>query len=293
MMIATKVYVPFNGRTGLFPKGTTGEAVLKPFEEGMKRLGVKYLDILYLHDAPQAANVTYGPVLEALQKLKKDGRTKFLGVSVHTNEPEVIRAAVDSKAYDVILTSYNFKQPHVDEVKKAIAYAVKAGLGIVAMKTQAGGFLDRERKEPVNHKAAIKWVLSNPNIHTTIPSFKNFEQMEMFLSVMKNLKLTTEEKADLESARLQAGLYCQQCGQCVAQCTKGVHVPSYMRAFMYAYGYKLPGKAKETIAEIAPRNLPCIHCSTCSVTCTMGFDVKGRIMDVDRVRSIPADFLHA
>lgn len=291
LVIATKIYVHFDQRTGLFPKGTKGTDLLKPFEESMKRLGVDYLDILYLHDAPNAANATYGPVLEALQKLKKDGRTKFLGVSIHTNEPEVIRAATDCKAYDVILTSYNFKQPHVDEVKKAIAYAAKAGLGIMAMKTQAGGFLDKERSKSVNHSAAIKWVLSDANVHTTIPSFQNFEQMEMFLSVMADLKLTPQEKTDLETARAQAGLYCSQCGQCLAQCPKGIPVQKYMRAYMYAYGYRNPGKAKETIADAAPVELSCGSCASCKVTCSMGFDVKSRLLDVARVRNIPDDFL--
>jgi len=293
LVMCTKVYVRYDQKTGLFPAGTTGEIFLKPFEESMKRLGVKHLDILYLHDAARAGAATYGPILETMQKIKKDGKTRFLGLSVHTNEPEVIRAAADCKVYDVILTSYNFKQPHVAEVKDAIAYAAKAGLGIVAMKTQAGVFLDKEQTKPINHRAAIKWVLSDTNVHTTIPGFENFEQMELFLSVMGDLTLTPQEKADLDSAKVQAGLYCAQCGECLPQCPKGVLVPTYMRAFMYAYGYRKPGKAKETIAETMPAELPCSYCSSCKVSCVMGFDVKGRLMDVARVRNVPEEFLIA
>lgn len=293
LVIGTRIYVRFDQRTGLFPKGTSGEDFLRPFEESMKRLGVDCLDILSLHDAPKAATATYAPILEVMQKLKKDGRTKFLGLSVHTNEPEVIRAATDSKVYDIILTAYNFKQPHVAEVKNAIAYAAKAGLGIMAMKTQAGGFLDRERTKPIDHRAAIKWVLSDPNVHTTIPSFENYEQLEMFLSVMGDLALTPQEKTSLDSMRAQAGLYCNQCGECLSQCPKNVFVPSYMRAYMYAYGYRKPGKAKETLSEIIPADLPCSDCAFCSVSCSMGFDVKGRLTDVARVRNIPDDFLAA
>ena len=45
--------------------------------------------------------------------------------------------------YDVILTSYNFKQTYVEEMNSAIKKAGQAGIGIVAMKTMAGGgFLD-------------------------------------------------------------------------------------------------------------------------------------------------------
>lgn len=293
LIVVTKVNVKTDRRTGLYPKGTRGDDLLEPFEESMARLGVEYLDILYLHSVSTAAALTYAPILETLQKLKSAGRVRFLGVSVHGYEPEVIRAAVDCKAYDVIMTSYNFKQRHAAEIKKAIAYAAEAGLGIIAMKTQAGAFLDRKRTKPINHKAAIKWALSDTNVHTAIPGFRNTEEMEMYLSVMSDLKLTPEEEADLYSARHQAGLYCLQCGRCVPQCPHGVLVPSYMRAFMYAYGYRNPGKAKETIAEVAPEDPPCPQCASCSVSCVMGFDVKRRILDIDRVRSVPEDFLLA
>jgi predicted aldo/keto reductase-like oxidoreductase len=293
LVVATRINVPADQITGLYRNGTRGDDLLEPFEASMKRLGVGYLDILSLHSVSAAAAATYGPILETLKKIKASGRARFLGLSVHGYEPDVMRAAVDCGAYDVIIVSYNFKQNHAAEIKEAIAYAAGAGLGIIAMKTQAGAFLDRERTKPINHKAAIKWVLSDTNVHTAIPGFRSFEEMELFLSVMGDLTLTSEEQADLDSARLHAGLYCQSCGRCVPQCTHGVFVPAYMRAFMYAYGYRKPDKAKETIAQAAPERLPCGDCASCRVTCVMGFDVKRRILDIARVRDVPGEFLRA
>ena len=113
------------------------------------------------------------------------------------NEPEVIRAAIASGAYNVVLTAYNFRQPHAAEVEKAIDEAAKAGLGIIAMKTQAGVFWDRERQHPINMKAALKWVLRNENVHTAVPGFTTFEQMEIDLSVMEDSTLTPAEELDL------------------------------------------------------------------------------------------------
>ena len=87
----------------------------------------------------------------------------------------VIQAAIDSGVYEVVLTSVNFKQDHYPAVKEAIAKAAKAGIGIVAMKTMAGGFHDKERKQPINCKAALKFVcrmkilrLQFPEIQTLI-----------------------------------------------------------------------------------------------------------------------------
>jgi len=293
LVVATRINLPTDERTGLYPSGTRGDALLELFEASKKRLGVEYLDILFLHSVSAPAAATYGPVLETMQKIKASGRARFLGLSVHGYEPEVMRAAVDCGGYDVIMVSYNFKQEIAAEVKKAIAHAAAAGLGIVAMKTQAGAYLDRERTRPVNHKAAIKWVLSDANVHTAIPGFRNFEELEMFLSVMGDLKITPEEQAALDSARLHTGLYCQSCGRCVPQCPHGVFVPAYMRAFMYAYGYRNAAMARETIDGVRRRSLPCSTCTSCVVSCAMGFDVRNRILDIARVRDVPEEFLGA
>jgi len=291
VVVATRINLPFDQRTGLYRSGTRGDALVGLCEASMKRLDVEYLDILSLHSVSAAGAATYAPVLETLQMLKKSGRARFLGLSVHGYEPEVMRAAVDCGVYDVIMVSYKFKQDHAAEMKEAIAHAAGAGLGIMAMKTQAGAFLDRERTKPINHKAAIKWVLSDPNVSTAMPGFTNFEQLQMFLSVMGDLKLTPEEQADLDAARLHAGLYCQQCRRCIPQCPHGVFVPAYMRAFMYAYGYGKPNVAKETIARAAGEGPPCADCAPCRVSCAMGFDVKDRILDVARLESVPGEFL--
>jgi len=291
MVVSTRINIRTDRRTGMFPVGTKGEEFLKPFDKCISNLDVDYLDILSLHSVMSAEEATYPPALEIFQKLKTSGRTRFLGVSVHGYEPDVIRAVVDCGVYDVIFVSYNFKQRHREEIRKAIAYAAGAGLGIIAMKTQAGAFLDKERTKPVNHRAAVKWVLSDTNVHTVIPGFSNIGQMEMFLSVMKDLELTPEEQADLASAGLQEGLYCQQCGSCLDQCRYGVEIPSYMRAYMYAYGYRDPGQARETIGGMSPAVPHCERCPECSVTCSMGFDVRDRVLDIARVRDVPEDFL--
>lgn len=293
LVVSTRINLPTDQRTGLYRDGTRGDALVPLCEASLKRLNVDYLDILSLHSVSAPAAAVYGPVLETLQKIKGSGRARFLGLSVHGHEPDVMRAAVECGVYDVITVSYNFKQEIASEIKEAIAQAAAAGLGIVAMKTQAGAFLDRERTRPINHKAAIKWVLADTNVHTTIPGFRSIEEMEMFLTVMGDPKLTPEEEADLDAARLQAGLFCQSCGRCVSQCPHGILIPDYMRAYMYAYGYQDAAKARETIGGDGTESLPCGDCGSCRVSCAMGFDVKDRILDVARLRESPEEFRNA
>jgi len=293
-IIATKVVGEQMDRsTGLYTENTKPEPFLEKFELSLKRLGLNYVDILYLHNVSKREAVLFEPLMNALIKLKKEGKTRFIGVSTHRNEPEVIRAAVEGKVHDVVLTSYNFRQPHIKEMNNAIAEAVKAGLGIVAMKTQTGGFWDKEKQKPINMKAALKWALQDENIHTAIPGFTTFDQLALDLSVMEDLKLTAQEEADLNSGIQEgrAGLYCLQCGQCLGQCGKGFDIPTLMRGYMYAYGYKNMALAKETVESVELAGIPCRDCGTCPVRCTMGFDVRDRIMDIARIKDVPTDFL--
>ena len=120
---------------------------------------------------------------------RRKGYTRFLGVSTHKNEPDVIDAAVDCGVYDVVLTAVNFKQDHYPSVKAAIARAAKAGVGIVGMKTMAGGFLDKEKTKPINCKAALKFVLQDPNVTTTIPGITSFDQLDENASVNQDLAI--------------------------------------------------------------------------------------------------------
>jgi len=293
-VIGTKVYMNMDSKTGLYPEDATSDLFFENFEAGLKRLGLDYVEILYLHDVVKGASVTFEPYLSALKKIKESGKAKFIGVSTHTNEPEVINAAVDSKAYDVILTAYNFLQPHRTAVEQAIDRAAKAGIGIVAMKTQAGVFWDRERQQPINAKAALKWAMNNPNVITCVPGFANFEEMETDLSIMEDLTLTAEERKDLklDEESQQAGLYCAQCGKCVAQCGQDLDIPTMMRSYMYAYGYRDLRAAKNALRYVDLTGIPCDSCGDCRVTeCTMGFDVKSKVQDIARIERVPDDFI--
>jgi len=271
------------------------EKTLRDYIEGsLERLALDTIDIYYLGGIQHkeiALNETY---LKVLEEYKKAGKLLYLGVTTHSNEPEIIRAATDSGVYDVILTAYNFRKTNKDEIDEAVAYAVDKGMGIVAMKTQAGVYWDRKDKSSmINMKAALKWALQNENIHTAIPSFKNVDQMNEAISVMENLALSPEEKADLKlnTGGLSAGLFCSQCQECVPQCPANLDIPTLMRSYMYAFGYNSPAKARETLDYAGLKNVPCLDCSACSVTCSSGFDVKGKVIDIARIKDIPTEFL--
>jgi len=280
-------------RTSAVRKNVKADAIKKSFEASLKRLNLDYVDFYYLAAVWDRNSTLFEPFVSAMEKLKREGKTKFVGVTTHMNEPEVLRAAVESKVFDVVLTAYNFRQQHRKEVKEAIAYAAQAGLGIIAMKTQAGVYWDNEKKNMINMKAALKWVLQDKNVHTTVPAFNTFNELREAYAIMENLPLTPDEKKDLRLGDEMGfnGLYCQQCEKCIPQCKHKIEIPALIRTYMYAYGYRNPAKAKETFDQIDFSHTVCEDCRECTVECSMGFNVKERIMDIARIRIIPDEFL--
>jgi hypothetical protein len=289
-VIGTKIYLPRDESTGL-PKDTaTEQFFLSRLDTSLKRLGLDYVDILYHHSVWKKEFALYEPAMKALEKAKKGGKVRYVGITTHRNEPEVIDAAVDSKFYEVVQIAYNHRQKHAPKIRKALARTGSAGLGVVAMKTLGGGEKGLGKTEA---RAALKWVLQDPNVHTIIAGFTTFDQLELDLSVMEDLTLKPAEKSLLERMRMTAGLYCQGCGECLKFCPQMLPIPDLMRSYMYVYGYRNLVEAQDLLVSL---NLPsqlCRDCGSCPVKCTSGFDVSTRIRDVVRLREVPPDFLAA
>ena len=293
LIIATKVQPADKIReTGGLGPGSTKEDFMNKLEISLKRLQMDYVDILYQHAVDSKEAVHFEPMLDALITAKKEGKARFIGYSTHSREPEVIEAAIETGIVDVLLVAYNFGQDHYEEIKAAIAKAAEKGIGIVGMKTMAGGFLDKEKQHPVNGKAALKWTLQDTNLTTLIPGFTSFEHVEDAAAAMRDLTLSPEELQGIEDAKIQAGLYCNQCNECVPQCPKGLDIPSIMRSYMYAYGYGDMVLARELLDDQGVKADPCAGCtSNCSVRCRKGFQVAEKIADVSRLTEVPRDFL--
>jgi len=288
-IIGVKISSPTDAATGLYKEGATTEAFLKKFDFSLKCLNMEYVDVVYHFAVSRKESAFYEPIMKAMEKVKKEGKTRFLGISAHMNVPEVVQAAADSKFYEIVIAAYNFKQKNYLQVREAIAKASGAGLGVVAIKAIRGGLAEGEK--PVNPRASLKWVLQDPNVHATVPAFNTFEDMNLDLSVMDDLNLTDSEKEDLKRAASTAGLYCQGCGQCVKQCIAKLPIPDLMRAYMYAYGYRQPALAKNLVVSLDLPPQVCEGCSSCAVECLNRWNVGGKVRDIVRLRDLPSEFL--
>lgn len=285
--IATKMRLARDRKKGIFSmKGSerepaaTAENLFKQLETSLKRLRTDYVDILYLHSCYTPQMVTYEPLMNALVKAKKQGKTRFIGISTHYDEPNLIRETVDAGVYDVVLTTYNYLQENKEEVKKAIQYAAEKGVGVIAMKTQGGKQLQEKSDVEINHEAALKWVLNDENVCTTIPGVTTFDQLDLNFKAMSDISLKEGEKRELQLASMLKGtIYCQNCRSCISTCSNQVEIPTLIRAYMYAEGYGNLIQAKQTIEELPAKEglETCRNCSSCTASCQYGKNIGSRV----------------
>lgn len=283
-----------DNRTGKFIKPFDPQAYIKKADESLKRFGFDHVDVFLFPYAGKKEMVLNEDVLKALEQIKKQGKTRFLGIASHSDTVEALDAASGSGIYDVAMIAYNFRTENKQQVNASIEKAVKAGMGIVAMKSTAGA-ADSKSGSPFNSDAALKWVLQNNNISSIVSGMSSLEEMQKNLAMIKDIRMTEQELKDLRlaSENRELGLYCLQCKKCIPQCRQNLDVPSIMRSYMYAYGYRNIHQAWHTLASAKVTADACGNCEKCIVKCTAGFDVKRKISDIARLANVPGDLIGA
>ena len=279
-----KVYVA----TKISPASTSKENIFKDVETSLKALETDYVDVIQLHNLTGREDRIFNPeIREALVRLKEQGKVRFFGVTTHKNEAEVLHALADDKDrfFDTALVKYNFKSDA--QTKQAIARAAQANIGIIAMKTLAGGYATDALGPFSPYQAAIKWVLQDQHITATIPGMRDLAQLREDIAVMRTRFGYLDNFILKRYGAAVQPYYCHLCGKCEATCPKGVAISTINRCLMYAEAYKSPVLARSTYHEI-PSSLSasvCLDCSDCVARCINKLDIP---VKMERARKLLA-----
>jgi hypothetical protein len=261
----------------------TKDAALSDLDTSLRELGTDFLDIWYLHGRDRTSDVS-DELFEAQQMAKQQGKIRFAGLSTHKAN-EMFPFLVTKGALDVVLTTYNFSMDK--RLDAAIEQASNAGLGVVVMKVMAGGFRAGNPRRAFYPQltrdgallAALKWVLKNPKISTTVPSMTDMDQLEENLKAMAEPYTQVEEKLLAEQLEQIAPFYCRMCGHCEGACAKGLPVAELLRYLTYADGYGQFSLGREHFLALPAEvtSVRCQDCASCTVACPYGVRVASRL----------------
>ncbi|KHE71631.1 aldo/keto reductase [Halobacillus sp. BBL2006] len=180
------------------------DKMISSVEDSLRRLQTDYLDSLLLHNPPFSAMNGDSPQFEVLEKLKQEGKIRAYGASVDTGkEMYELLNQTESQVIEVMFNIFH------QEPAEAIQAAENQGVGVITKVPLDSGWLtgkydamsrfsgirsrwsvdEIERRgklvEQVRHivgndismvQAALKFILSYPEVSTIIPGAKDIQQ---------------------------------------------------------------------------------------------------------------------
>ena len=266
-------------------KSKTAEDLEKCLQTSLKHLNTNYIDLYFgVYMVNDMVRFT-DDVKRWAENAKKRGVIKHFGFTTHQNMPQCLMAASKIDWIDAIMTTYNFRLLQDKQMQDAIDACHKAGIGLIAMKTQAM----RPRRGPADANAVaaeaeadkkmlahftekgftegqakIKAVMDDERISTVCSSMNSTTMLMTNIAVALNkTKLAADDMDMLRQYALDTcSGYCAGCVHICGPAASGVPVSDIMRALMYHDSYGEIAHAKATFAEIPD-------------------DVKQRLLSVD------------
>jgi aryl-alcohol dehydrogenase-like predicted oxidoreductase len=285
IFLATKWCSPI----GHLPRGTPVTDYMKAVEDSLSRLGTDYVDLVHVHACDEVPRLMDENVHEAFDRLKKEGKVRFLGFSSHTPRlVEVANAAIDSGRFDVMMLAYH--HGIWSRLGDVIARARdEQDMGVVAMKTLKGarhhGLEGFREEADAYSQAALKWTLSNPNVSCAVISFFELQHVDEYLYA-SGKSLTEREMAILRKYDEQIlGSYCApHCGECLASCPEGVPIHDVLRHRMYFENYGWEKEGMRLYADLRVDASACSGCpAPCLGSCPVGIPIAERTTEAHQM----------
>jgi uncharacterized protein len=236
------------------------------FDKALARLKTNYVDLFFIHSITGIQDMT--PAFkEWAAEMKKTGKIKYFGFSTHTNMADCLAGAARLDWIDAAMITYNFRVMNDPKMIEAVNSCNKAGIGLVAMKTQGGGPGMPKGESPGEFKmgqrflakgftdkqAKLKVVWENPHIASLCSQMPNLTILSANVAAARNqTKLAREDfEAIFQYAHETRDGYCAGCGHiCQAAVSEAVPINEVMRSLMYYRDYGEPEIARETFAGL-------------------------------------------
>ena len=185
--------------------GFFGWQVRQSIEKALRELNTDYLDVFKLGWLGRTSIYSQG-VVDSLLKLKREGKIKAIGTSIHDRQ-RAGQLALDSEL-DLLMIRYNAKHtgaeedifPHLKKRNPAVvSYTALAWQQLInpvkgiEVAPWPGSKEEEAKIPPLTPELCYRFVLSNPHVHLVLTGPKNREQLMMNFRAMQQGTLTPEE----------------------------------------------------------------------------------------------------
>jgi len=232
-------------------------------QTSLQRMNTNYVDLYYgVHVLSEPAELT-DELKQWAADAKAKGLIRYFGFSTHKNMADCLLAASKLDWIDGIMTSYNYRLMKDANLVAAIDACSKAGIALIAMKTQALKSDTEDSNSLGNYfiqkgftegQAKIKSVLQDSRICSACVTMKSVATITSNVAAV--LDKTELSQSDLEFmdsyAKQTCSGYCAGCANlCAAAVPQMPYVSDVLRSLMYHRRYGDTRIAKEVFSEVA------------------------------------------
>ena len=210
-------------------------------EESLRNLGLETIDVQQFHVWSDEW-VGQGDWLDAIQKLKQQGKLRYFGVSINDYQPENAIGLIETGVVDTVQVIYNIFEQNPEEKlfpaceRKNVGVVVRVALdegGLTGKITPDTTFAEDDfrakyfrgdRKEQVYERVkrmvsdlaisldqlpetALRYVLSHPAVSTVIPGMRSVRNVERNCQVSDGRGLPDEMVRKLKAHRWNRNFY--------------------------------------------------------------------------------------
>ena len=189
---------------------------MRSVEQSLKRLRTDHLDLLQIHGISSREDLAaWGKpdgVFSALQKLREQKVTRFIGVTGH-DSAEMLRRAIQMYEFDTLLTTLNpvsRRRPYREDLLRV---ANEKRMGVIATKVMGGGngclvvgnpyrkvlrkYHD-ETSQQVKAQSLIRYTLGLP-VSVAVIGVASVDQLKANITVAKKaIPMNAAERGELE-----------------------------------------------------------------------------------------------
>ena len=277
------------------PRGMT-----RLLDRSLERMKTNYVDLYFVHGISSIDELDDGTKVWA-KKAKAEAKIKFFGFSTHSNMEECMLDAAKLGWIDGIMMTYNYRLMNSNKMKEAVAACTEAGIGLTAMKTQAGysygsssaaKLVDSFIKKGFTDKQArLKAVWENPNIASICSQMPNLTiLMSNVAAAMDRTSLSAGDLHLLDQyARETASNYCAGCSNiCQTALAEDIPVADVMRYLMYYESYGDQERARSLYGQLSPatrKRLGNIDYSLAENRCPQGIPIARAMRKAQKILS--------
>ncbi|MDL2271334.1 aldo/keto reductase [Methanobrevibacter sp. OttesenSCG-928-I08] len=275
------------------------------FKEQLERCGVDYFDYYLLHNVSEWTRNAFTDIksFEFVEKMKKEGKVKHIGISFHDDADLLERVLKVYPSIEVVQLQINYLDWENETIQSKECYEVarKYNKDIIVMEPLKGGTLAKipEKAEKLfksyNPQMSVaswanRYAASLEGVFVVLSGMNKLSDMEDNVSYMEDFKPLNKEEYEIikkviDIINESITVPCTNCDYCIETCPQGIPISKYFELYNIWNRNPVEGFSPEhayyrMYALKNTKGSLCDECGECEKQCPQHIQIRKHLKDL-------------